>query len=150
MMHFPLPLPILVLCIISFCGYLIKHRSRHSSNSRRKPHPIASRNDYSLLRDIRDRLKGYESESFEVVVSDYDQAGLTLRYPLGYPVSFIKKGDMNVVVDGISIDISVPIGSKFENKIFGKTNYKAFITDRSLNTSGYYDIFTVTVYYKLN
>lgn len=145
MMHIPLPLPILVLCIISFCICLFKYQNNSHSYRR----PKVPENDYSVVKKIRNEFNGYESESFEVSVLNSDVAKLTLRHQLGYPVSFTKKGYIHVVVDGISIGLTVPFGSTFRDKVFGKLSYRAFITDRDLSASGFYDFFTITVFYKL-
>lgn len=146
MMHFPLPLPILVLCIISFSVYLMKHRSRPYT-VRRTPVP---KNDYSRVMELRNEYKEYESESFDVSVVNSDKSIATLRHSLGSPVSLTKKRDsIYLVIDGMSIILNVPFDSKFRNQVLDRLNYRAFITDRDIEASGFYDFFTITVFYKL-
>lgn len=147
MVRTPMPLPVLLICVVSFAGYLWKHR-RKSWSSR---HPVIPKKDYLRVWEIQNEFDDYKSESFEAMVLDPSKAKITLRHPLGSPISLTKTQNcINVEIDGIVAFLKVPFDSEFRELYNDKLTCRAFITDRDICASGFYDFFTVTVFYKPN
>lgn len=150
MIYAPLPLPILILCIVSFCVFVFK--TRKPARTTPSPMPTVPRNSYSSVRATEDAHKGYQKETAEVSVLDTSLSRITLKQPLGTPVSLVfKNNGLYLVVDNHHISrLTIAFDSKVRHIVKNNLPYKAYITDRQQECSGFYDFITLTIYYKLD
>lgn len=147
MYHGPLPLPVMILGIIDFCADLRKHRRKSHFASRRFYVP---ENNYTDVKQIIAEHQDWKSVQIEVSVLDPVKAQITTVCPLGYPVSLSKvDGDYYLTVDRRHICcIFPPYHSDVLQALDDKMPYEAYITDREFEASGFYDFFTITVFYR--
>ena len=147
MTYAPLPLPILILCIISFCMYLYKHRSKSVCDNQRFS---VSDYDYYDVRQVIAEHEGWKSEQFDVSVLDQDKAEVSQRCELGYPVRLSgTDGLYDLIIDGVKITgILILRSTGFRHVLDNNMPYEAYITGRDVGPTGLYDFFTITAYYR--
>lgn len=147
-MYGPLPLPILILCIVSFLAYCFKGKFvRRGYNIR-----DTVENDYTAVNAILSLKAGFTAESTKISIVNPLKAEITSRIPLGTEVSFLEDDDVTYLMINGRRFVSVSFGadSNVPNIIRTKRPYSAYITDRDSScSSDFYDFFTVTVFYWL-
>ena len=145
-MYGPLPLPILILCIVSFLAYCFKGKFvRRGYNIR-----DAVENDYTAVNAILRLKAGLTAESTKISIVNPVKAEVTSRIPLGTEVSFLEDDNVTYLMINGRRFVSVFWGleSKVPNIIRSKQPYSAYITDRDTScSSSFGDFFTVTVFY---
>lgn len=147
-MYGPLPIPILILCIVLFGIYLHKHKNPPKQNN--QPRPIRKvRNNYSRLRYIQKSMDGYSCERIEISVVNPITARYSLQFPLGTEVSFaIEDGAPCVRIAGRTVGyVRLGLHSYVRKALQNSMPYTAYITDRVDSATGFLDFFTVSVYY---
>ena len=146
-MYGPLPLPILILCVVSFAGYLFKYRKRRLPLSR----PPKIKNDYTRVNDIFKSKEGFTTESSQMYVLNPVTANFSSQRQLGTKVWFtIDEGRLYLMINTRRICAAYfEYGSNVENIVKKDLPYEAYITDRETYAGTLYDFFTVTVFYRL-